>query len=144
MGETILQTSILLENAPGMLSKISEILGKEGLNIGAISLSESSEQTIVRVITDNPEKTKQVLKAAGYHVWQRDVIAIEIPDHPGALNAALKPLAKAGVNVHYLYPFLRRFRDNAILIFRVDNTEKAVDVLKENYITLVGDALYSL
>jgi hypothetical protein len=144
MADTVKQTSIFLENVPGMLSKVSDVLGKEGINIGAITLAESTEQSIVRMIADNPDKAKQVLSAAGYHVWQRDVIAIEIPDHPGGLNAALDPLAKAGINVHYLYSFLRRFKDNAILIFRVDDTEKSIQVLKENYINLIGDAIYSI
>lgn len=144
MGDTVKQISVLLENAPGALSKVSDILGKEGINIGAISLAESTEQSIVRLITDNPEKTRRALSAAGYNVRETDVIAIETPDHPGGLNAVLKPFAKAGINVHYLYPFLRRFKDNAILIFRVDNTEKAVEVLKENYISLVDESIYSL
>ena len=144
MTKPIKQISILLENTPGMLSGVSEILGKEGVNIGAISLAESTEKSIIRVITDNPDKTEQVLAAAGYHVWPRDVIAVEAPDHPGGLNAVLKPLSDAEINVHYIYSFLRRFKDYAILILRVSDTEKALKVLKDNYIAIVDDAIYSL
>jgi hypothetical protein len=144
MSKPIKQVSVLLENVPGALSKISDLLGKEAINIGALSLVETSEQTTVRLITDSPEKTEQVLAAAGYHVRVREVIAVETPDHPGGLNAVLKPLAAAGINVHYIYPFLRRFKDNAILIFRVSDTEKTIELLKENYITVIDEAIYSL
>ncbi len=144
MKKIIKQISVILENEPGTLSRVSDILGKEGINVGAISLAETTESSIIRLITDNPDKTQQVLSANGYVTKNSDVIAVETPDHPGGLNAVLKPLATAGVNIHYLYPFLRRYRDNAILIFRVDNTEKAIEVLKDNYISVVDETIYSL
>jgi hypothetical protein len=139
MTKAIRQIAIVLENSPGALSKVSDILGKEGINVGAISLAESTENSTIRLITDNPEKTEQILISNGYHTRMSEVIAIETPDHPGGLNAVLKPLATAGINVHYLYPYLRRFRDNAILIFRVSDTEKAIAVLKDNYISIVDE-----
>ncbi len=144
MKKIIKQISVILENEPGTLSRVSDILGKEGINVGAISLAETTESSIIRLITDNPDKTQQVLSANGYVTKNSDVIAVETPDHPGGLNAVLKPLATAGVNIHYLYPFLRRYRDNAILIFRVDNTEKAIEVLRDNYISVVDETIYSL
>ena len=144
MAKTIKQISIILENTPGALSKVSDILGKEGINVGAISLAETTENSIIRLITDNPAKTEQVLASNGYHTRTGEVIAIETPDHPGGLNAVLKPLAAAGINVHYLYPFLRRYEDNAVLIFRVSDTQKAIEILKDNYIAIVGDIIYSL
>jgi hypothetical protein len=144
MTKPIKQISIILENSPGALSKVSDILGKEGINIGAISLAETTESSVIRLITDNPAKTEQILLSNGYTTRSSEVIAIETPDHPGGLNAVLKPLAAAGINVHYLYPFLRRFEDNAILIFRVSDTAKAIEVLKDNYIAIVDDTIYSL
>ncbi|HOX28384.1 MAG TPA: amino acid-binding protein [bacterium] len=144
MSNTVTQISITLENAPGTLSTLSDILGKEGINVGAVSLAESTEQSIVRLITDNPGKAVQVLTSAGYQVTSREVIAVETPDHPGGLNAVLKPLSVANVNVHYLYPFLRRVSDNPILIFRVSDTEKAIQVLKDSYIRIIGDSIYNL
>ena len=144
MTKPIKQISIILENTPGALSKVSDILGKEGINIGAMSLAELTENSVIRLITDNPEKTEQVLTANGYPTKCSDVIAVETPDHPGGLNAVLKPLAAAGINVNYLYSFLRRFGDNAILIFRVSDTQKAIEILKDNYISIVDDKIYSL
>ena len=144
MTKPIKQVSVLLDNAPGALSVVSDLLGKAGINIGAMSLAESADKSTIRLITDNPDQTEQVLSAAGYNVWQRDVIAVESPDHPGGLNSVLKPLGAAGVNVHYLYPYLRKFRNNAILIFRVSDTEKAIQTLKDNYIAIVDETIYSL
>lgn len=141
---TVKQISVLLENEPGKLSGVSELLGKEAINIGAMSLAESTDRSIVRLIADDPKKALQVLKGAKYHVWDVDVIAVVTPDHPGGLSAVLKPFGVEGVNVQYLYPHLRRYGDDAIIIYRVDDTKKAVEVLKENYIAVLGDELYSL
>jgi hypothetical protein len=140
----ILQISVTLENAPGVLSDVSERLGKQGINIGAISLADSSDTSTVRFICDDPEKAANVLKDAGYEIKRRQVLAVETPDHPGGLNAVLKPLAKAGVNVLYLYPYLRRAGDNAILIIRVDNAEKATEILKAEWISVLDEELYSI
>ncbi len=141
---TVKQVSVLLENEPGKLSAVSELLGKEGINIGAMSLAESTDRSIVRLITDAPAKTIQVLKSAKYHVWAVDVIAVITPDHPGGLSSVLKPFSVEGVNVQYLYPHLRRHGEDAIIIYRVDDNKKANEVLKENYIAVLGDELYSL
>jgi len=141
----VLQISVQLEQKPGQLSKISDLLGKEGINLGAIAIADAIDSAAIRFIADDPQKAMQVLKNAGYaDASFLDVIAVETPDHPGGLNAVLKPLAQAGINVLYLYPYLRRIHDNAVLIFRVDDTEKAEKVLKENWIHVLGDQVYSL
>ena len=140
----VTQISVLLEHEPGELSRVSDLLGHEGVNIGAITLADASDAAIVRFIPDDPEKGVQVLKNAGYHVNTRQVIAVETPDHPGGLNAVLKPLAENGINVLYLYPFLRRAGDKAILIFRTDDTEKAEQVLKDNWVQSMGDEIYEI
>ena len=140
----VTQISVDLENVPGNLSAVSILLGKEGINIGAIMVAESSETSMIRFICDDPEKAYLVLKDAGYVVKKREVIAVETPDHPGGLSAMLKPLATAGINVHYLYPFLRRIGDNAILILRVDDSARAAEVLKNEWITVLDEKIYSI
>ena len=141
----VLQISLQLEQKPGMLSKISELLGREGINIGAISVADASDTASVRFMCDDPNKALQVLKNAGYiDASLREVIAVETPDHPGGLNAVLKPLAVQDINVFYLYPYLRKIRDNAILIFRVDDIPRAEKVLAENWIHMLGDEIYSI
>ena len=139
------QISIILENIPGQFLSVSECLGREGINIRAISVAETAERSTVRFVTDNPEKTLRVLKSNGYSVSVADVIAVEIPDHPGAMRAILKPLQEANINVLYFYTFLGRGESGQpIVIIGVDRTELAVEVLEKNWMHLFKDEIYSL
>jgi hypothetical protein len=139
------QVSVVLENVPGKFLSVSECLGREGINIRAISVAETSDRSTVRFVTDNPEKTVRVLKSNGYSVSLADVIAVEIPDHPGALKAVLKPLQEAKINVHYFYTFLGRGESGQpIVIIGVDKTEEAVEALEKNWLHLFRDEIYSL
>ena len=138
------QISVVLDHQPGALSKVSDLLGRENINLGAMTLADAGDTAIVRFIAADPVKATQVLKNAGYHVKECDVIAVETPDHPGGLNAVLRPLAQAGINVVYLYPFLRRLGDKAILIFRTDDIPKAEQILKDNWIQTLEDEIYSI
>jgi len=138
------QISITLPNRPGELSKISDLLGDEGVNIRAIASATEAESSVVRFVVDNPRKAQAVFKSHGYQVTTHDVFAVETPDHPGGLNAVLKPLKEAGINVLYLYPFIGRFHDDAVLILGVDRTEEAIAVLQKNYIPVLKKELYSV
>jgi hypothetical protein len=140
----ITQISISLDNVPGALSKVSEVLGREGVNIRAISVADTSDISTVRFVVDDPVKAKNILKAQGYSPKETGVIAVETPDHPGGLNAVLKPLRAAGINVHYLYPHLGRTSNNAIVILGVDKTEEAQKVLQENWVRTVGKEVYNI
>ncbi|MFC1925285.1 ACT domain-containing protein [Chloroflexota bacterium] len=142
---SIKQILITLENLPGKLLEVSEILGAEGINIRAISVSDTSHTGTVRVVADNPDKAINVLKSRGYMVQEVEVIAVEIPDHPGGLQAVLKPLNRRNINVLYIYPFLGRGESGqVIIIMGVDNTEKAVQVLKKNWVHTFGEEIYAL
>jgi len=142
---SIKQISITLENVPGSLLDISERLGIEGINIRAISVAEADKTSAVRFVTDNPAKTVNVLRSNGYAVVETDVIAVEVPDHPGGLLAVLKPLKAAKINVIYLYPFLGRGESGlAILIIAVDKTQEAINVLKKNWVRTFGREIYAL
>jgi len=140
----IKQLSVSLENVPGTLSTISEILGREGVNIRAVSVADTSDISTVRFVVDDPEKAKNILTGNGYHPKETDVLAVETPDHPGGMNAVLKPLKAAGINVHYLYPHLGRVGNNAIVILGVDKTEEAQKVLAQNWVNTVGREVYTL
>jgi len=141
----IKQISISLENVPGSLMDISERLGIEGINIRAISVAEADKTSAVRFVTDNPAKTVNVLRSNGYAVVETDVIAVEVPDHPGGLLAVLKPLKAAKINVIYLYPFLGRGESGlAIIIIAVDKTQEAINVLKKNWVRTFGREIYAL
>jgi hypothetical protein len=141
----IKQISITLENLPGTLMDVSERLGVEGINIRAISVAEADKTSAVRFVTDNPAKTMNVLRSHGYAVVETDVIAVEVPDHPGGLLAVLKPLKAAKINVIYLYPFLGRGESGQpIIILAVDKTQEAVNVLKKNWVRTFGREIYAL
>ena len=138
------QISLVLANRPGELSKISDLLGDEGINVRALSAATESDTSVVRFVVDNPRKALSVFKSRGYQVTTHEVFAVETPHHPGGLNAVLKPLKEAGINVLFLYPFIGRFHDNAVLIIGVDRTEDAIAVLQKNYIPVLKKELYSV
>lgn len=139
------QISVSLENTPGKFLAISERLGIEGINIRAISVADTSDISTVRFVTDDPGKTVNVLKSHGYPVKETDVIAVEVPDHPGGLQAVLKPLKAAGINVLYLYPYLGRGESGQpIVIVGVDRTQEAIEVLSRNWVHTFGAEIYAL
>ena len=139
------QILVSLENVPGKLLEVSECLGAEGINIRAISVADTSDVSIVRIVADDPEKAANVLKSHGYSAKETDVIAVEVPDHPGGLQAVLKPLKQANINVLYLYPYLGRGQTGqAVVIVGVDQTEKAVQVLRKNWVHTFGSEIYAL
>ena len=139
------QISVTLENLPGKFLDVSECLGNEGINIRAISVADTSDMSMVRFVTDDPAKTANVLRSHGYSMRVTDVIAVEVPDHPGGLRAVLKPLKGANVNVLYLYPYLGKGQSGQpIIILGVDKTQEAVDVLQKSWVHTFGKELYSL
>ena len=141
----IKQISVSLDNTPGMFLAVSECLGAEGINIRAISVADTSDISMVRFVTDNPEKTVNVLKSRGYSLKETDVIAVEVPDHPGGLQAVLKPLKASNINVMFFYPYLGRGESGQpIVILGVDKIEETIKVLKKNWIHTYGQEIYSL
>lgn len=141
----IKQLSIEHENIPGVLARISEILGIEGVNIRAISVTAGTSQMgAIRFVVDDPIKATNILSSHEYQITQSDVLAVETPDHPGGLNAILKPLKEADINVHYLYPYLGRVTDQAIVILGVDDIKKAEEVLNQNWVHMYGKEIYNM
>jgi len=139
------QISVSLENVPGKFLEVSEYLGTEGINIRAISVADTSDISTVRFVPDDPQKTINVLRSHGYSVRETDVIAVEVPDHPGGLQAVLKPLKRANINVLYLYPYLGRGESGEpIIIVGVDRTEEAITVLQKNWVHTFGEEIYAL
>lgn len=140
----ITQISIILDNVPGALSNVSEILGREGVNIRAISVADTSDLSTVRFVADDPVKALNILNGRGFRTKETDVLAVETPDHPGGMNAVLRPLREAGINVHYLYPHLGRASGQAIVILGVDRTEDAQKVLQQNWVRTLGKEVYTI
>jgi len=139
------QISVSLENVPGKFLDVSERLGAEGINIRAISVADTSDISTVRFVTDDPVKTINVLRSHGYSIKETDVIAVEVPDHPGGLRAVLKPLKASNINVTYFYPYLGRGESGQpIVIVGVDKTNEAIAVLQKNWVHTFGTEIYTL
>ncbi len=140
---SVKQISISLENVPGKFSEVIEYLGENGINVIAVSVADSADVSAVRFVPNDPEKASNVLRSHGYSVKIRDVLAVEAPHHPGGLNAVLKPLKEANININYLYTCLAR-SENAVLIVDVDNTEEATRVLKRNWVRMIDEEIYTI
>lgn len=139
------QISIFIENKSGRLAEITRILGEAGINIRALSLADTSDFGILRLIVNDGGKATTVLKEAGFTVSKTEVVAVEVPDHPGGLSAILQILDKESINVEYMYAFVERCGGNAVIIFRFDETDKAIAALKaHNFNMLEGNRLYTL
>jgi hypothetical protein len=137
------QISVSLENIPGKLSEVSDYLGDNGINIIALSVADTADLSAVRFVANDPEKAINVLKSHGYSVKVTEVLAVEAPNHPGGLNAVLKPLKETKINVNYLYTCLGR-GENTVLIMGVDNIEGATQVLMKNWVHMYNEELYKI
>ncbi len=131
-------------NVSGKLSYLSDVLGKHGVNIRAISVGqESKEISSICIVVDDPKKAKNALTTEDIDFAETDVLAVEMPDHPGGMNAVLKPLRDAKINAITMYPYIGR-ATNPIMILEVDNIKVATDVLKRNWVKLWDKELYRL
>ena len=139
------QISVFLENRAGRLAEVTKTLAENQINIRALSLADTSDFGILRLIVTDNEKAKEALKAKGFTVGRTNVVAAEVGDRPGGLHAILEMLNAGGVNVEYMYAFVTQSGRNAILIFRFDRTDQAIEVLQKNNVRILsGEELYSL
>ena len=139
------QISIFIENKFGRLAEVTRVLGDAGVNIRTLSLADTSDFGILRLIVNDTEKAKSVLKEKGFTVSKTEVVAVEIPDRPGGLADILQVLDAGGINVEYMYAFVERCGENAVMIFRFDETQKAIAALTDkNFTVLPGERLYSM
>ena len=126
----VTQISVFLENKPGRLAQVTEVLRQNNIDISAISVADTSEFGIVRMIVDKPKEAVSALKAAKFPVSTTEVLAVEVSDKPGGLNYALQVLNEANISIEYLYSFIKRNGDKALILFRIEDSAKAVEVLQ--------------
>ena len=124
------QISLFLENKPGHLNAICRTLADAKINIVTLSLADTQQFGIVRLIVEEWKKAKEVLEAAGYVVNVREVVAAAVPDRPGGMAEVLDIIGKVGVNIEYMYAFTFRHGKEAVLVFRFDNPDRAIEALK--------------
>ena len=139
------QISVFLENKAGALAEVTRILGESGVNIRALSLADTKDFGILRLIVNDNEKAKEVLGPRGFTVRKTEVVAVEVPDRPGGLAEILKVLSEANINVEYLYAFVQQSGENAIIIFRFDETDRAIAALSQKKVRILeGKKVYAL
>jgi hypothetical protein len=132
------QISIFLENRKGRLFDVCSLLGKNKVNIRALTVAESEQFGILRIVVDKPESTALLLKKHGFVASLTDIVAVEVTDKPGGLADILKVLSQSDINVEYMYGFVERKSDKAILVFRFDEPDKAIVLLKKKKIKVIG------
>jgi len=139
------QISIFLENKPGGLEYVTRVLKDANINIRALSLADTSDFGILRLIVNDTNRAEKTLQAEGFTVRRSSVVAVEVPDRPGGLHSIAETLSQKGINVEYTYAFVERSGENAIIIFRFDRTDEGIAALQEKgFSILSGDKIYSL
>lgn len=139
------QISVFLENKSGRLAELTQTLGEAGINIRALSIADTSDFGILRLIVNKPDQALSVLKEAGFTVSITDVIAVEVKDEPGGLGEVLKLLQDSGINIEYLYAFLEKSSNDALVVFRVEQLDEAIELLTKNNVNIIeGARVYKL
>ena len=133
----VTQISVFLENRSGRLAELTEVLAEASINIRALSVAETVDYGVLRLIVDNPVLACEHLRQAGFTVTETQVLALEIPDRPGGLAGAIRLLSNAGINVEYIYAFVGKAKDNALVVLRLEEIERAAKLLKEHGIEAV-------
>ena len=134
---TIKQISVQLANIPGQLAKLVDILDKEDISAKAMSAASTAESSVVRLVVNDPDRAERVLETFGFTFEVQPVLAVEVPCHPAGMNAIVKPLMDAEINIHYIYTTLDRLGMNP-------GDEEAAAILKEHWIHFVGEQIYNL
>jgi hypothetical protein len=134
----ITQISIFLENTQGRLYEVCALLGKSGVSIRALTIAESPEFGILRIVVDKPEDAVRALKEHGFVANITDIVAVEVDDRPGGLANILKIFYDNNINVEYMYGFVEKLKENALLVFRFDDPDRALEVLRKSGIRIVG------
>jgi hypothetical protein len=135
----IKQISIFVENKPGRLLDVVEILGNSNIDIKAISLADSSDFGIVRLICENPESAYEVINNSGFTASLTEVLAIAISDKPGSLAKVLRALKESNVNIEYMYGFSAKTKDHAVMIIKVSNLEETIKCCISNNVQVLSE-----
>jgi hypothetical protein len=138
------QISVFLENKEGRIAKVTKVLSDNAINIRALSIADTTEFGILRIIVDRPVEAEKALKIGGFTVSITEVIAIAIDDQPGGLADALDILHTNKISVEYLYAFISKTSAKANVILRVENCESAITCLQgRGYIVLTASEVYN-
>ena len=139
------QVSVFLENRAGRMAEVARLLGEHGINIRALCIADTANFGILRLIVNDVKRAEQVFREAGFTVDLTDVIAIEVPDTPGGLAGILDTLNQSGFSIEYLYAFVEKSADKAVVIFRFEDTDAVLKVIHTLGIrALTAEQVYSM
>lgn len=139
------QISVFLENKSGRLAAVTQLFAKKNINIRALSIADTTDFGILRLIVDRPDEAYQALKENAFTVSTTEVIAVEMADTPGGLAGILKTMEEEKINLEYLYAFIGTTSQNAMVIFRVEGIDRAIELLTSKGVkVLPGDKVYAL
>jgi hypothetical protein len=132
------QISVFLENKTGRLAEVTDVLGKGGINLRAITIADTADFGILRFVASDPNKALSLLESKGFTAKETDVLGIEVPDRPGGLSAVMAALGKNNVNIEYLYASLEKNKDRAVVVFKIEDIDRGLEVLKESGFTTIS------
>lgn len=139
------QLSVFIENKSGRLADVTRALADANINIRALSIADTIDYGLLRLIVNDPISAKRVLADAAFTVTLTEVLAVEVPDRPGGLAGIIDILAQAGLNIEYMYAFVGKSGENAIVIFRIERVDEAIRILQEKGVRiLTGDEVHSI
>lgn len=142
--KAVKEIAVRLENKPGTLSEVSDLLGANGVNILGLTVRTEGALGTMNFVCTDPPRVVNILESAGYAPIEHEILAVEVPHHPGGLNAILKPLKLAGINVEYLYTCIgcSGADESSIMLLSVDNLAAGHDALARDWIKMYGEELY--
>lgn len=133
------QISVFLENKSGRLADVVSVLADAGIDIKGLSLADTTDFGILRLIVDNNEDALKLLISKGFTAAKTEVLAIAVPDVPGGLSNILKKIRSDEINVEYMYVFTGEIKDNVVVIFRFDDIDRAIDAMKKAGVDLLKE-----
>ncbi|MCE5301272.1 MAG: ACT domain-containing protein [Spirochaetia bacterium] len=140
----VMQLSVFLENREGRLAEAVGLVAEAGINIRALSLAETADFGVIRMIVDTPDKAITALKAKSIIVKTTDVIAVEVEDKPGGLKKVLDVFHSQGINIEYMYACVEKNNSNAVMLLRVENPEAALEKVKDKVKILKAEEVYEI
>jgi len=138
------QISISIENSPGRLYEVTRALGDAGINLRALNLVDSGDFGMLRLLVSDLANTRRIMMENHMPARVDDVVAVEIEDKPGRLSEVLKPLMDARINVMYMYAFIGMSSNNAVMIFRFSDNDRAIEILLASGIKLLDAKAFGI
>ncbi len=139
------QISVFLENKSGRLYEVCDCLARHNVNIRALSIAETADYGVLRLIVNQPDEATRALSNEGFTVSETEVIAVEVPDKPGGLAQVLQSLYQERMNIEYLYCFVEKSGESAIVVFRIEDLEKGIEAIQRaGFVVMQGEDVYKL